>query len=200
MFLFWLKLSCNITHKVHNIECIDPNKPSIILSRHESTWEALAFHAIFPMQINIVKKELKLIPFFGFILGTIESIFIDRKQPFKAIKHIKKKGTQAIKNGFWLIIFPGGTRVPPEEPTEVQSGGLMFAKQVSVPVYLVAHNAGKTWPKGTFIKQPGIIDVYIKPLNNIENKNLKTIGSEAQAWFQTPYQPNPKEIQNNVNA
>ena len=185
--LLWLRISCNISHKVHNLESIDSSQPSIILSRHESTWEALAFHSIFPLQINVVKKELKKIPFFGFILGTIESIVIDRKQALKAIKHIKKKGTQAIQNGFWVVIFPGGTRVSPGKPTEVQSGGVIFAKQVNVPIYLVTHNAGTVWPKGTFIKQPGIIEVYIKPLDNIENKTLQTIRSEAQSWFQKQY-------------
>lgn len=185
--LFWLKISCNITHKIHNLECIDPNKPSIILSRHESTWEALAFHAIFPLQINVVKKELKKIPFFGFILGTIEAIVIDRKQALSAIKHIKTKGTQAINNGFWVVIFPGGTRVASGEVTQIQTGGLLFAKKTNVPIYLVTHNAGTVWPKGTFIKQPGVIDVYIKPLEETENKTLQTISAEAQAWFQSKY-------------
>ncbi len=185
--LFWLKVSCNISHKVHNIECIDSSKPSIILSRHESTWEALAFHAIFPLQINVVKKELKKIPFFGLILSTIESIVIDRKQALKAIKYIKRKGSQALKHGFWVVIFPGGTRVLPGEPSQIQSGGLIFAKQMKVPVYLVTHNAGTVWPKGTLIKYPGTIDIYIKPLDDVENQTLQTIRTEAQDWFQEKY-------------
>lgn len=185
--LFWLKLSCNITHKVHNMECIDSNKPSIILSRHESTWEALAFHTIFPLQINVVKKELKNIPFFNFILGSIESILIDQKQALKALKQIKIKGAQAIEKGFWVVIFPGGTRVAPGKITTIQSGGLIFVKQMKTPVYLVTHNAGTVWPKGTFIKQPGTIDIYIKPLEDIASKKLKLISTETQNWFQKQY-------------
>jgi 1-acyl-sn-glycerol-3-phosphate acyltransferase len=61
--LFWLRLTCNIKHIVHFDSDIDESTASIILSRHESTWEALAFHSIFPSQINVVKKELKSIPF-----------------------------------------------------------------------------------------------------------------------------------------
>lgn len=185
--LLWLRLSCNIKHKVHNIDCIDPKKPSIVLSRHESTWEALALHAIFPLQINVVKKELKYIPFFGFILGTIESILIDRDLGIKAIKQVKTEGAKAIKRGFWVVMFPGGTRIAPGELSDIQSGGAILAKQEEVPVYLVTHNAGTVWPKGTLIKQPGTIEVYIKPLEEVEQKTVQTINTEAQAWFQSQY-------------
>ena len=186
--LLWLHLSCNIKHKVHNLECITPDQASIVLSRHESTWETLAFHTIFPLQVNVVKKELKNIPFFGFILVTLNAILIDRTHKLTAIKQIKKEAAQAIKRGFWIVIFPGGTRIRPGELTQVQSGGAILAKQENVPVYLVTHNAGKTWSKGTFIKYPGTIDVYIKRLENSEQKSIETINSEAQAWFQSQYQ------------
>jgi 1-acyl-sn-glycerol-3-phosphate acyltransferase len=103
--LFWLRITCNIHHKIHNKTCIDPKLASIVLSRHESTWEALAFHTIFPSQINVVKKELLRIPFFGFILVTINSILIDRKQALKAIKQVKREGKKAIEENLWASYF-----------------------------------------------------------------------------------------------
>ena len=185
--LFWLKITCNIKHRVHNLECIEPDKPSILLSRHESTWEALAFHALFPLQINVVKKELKNIPFFGSILKTISSIMIDREQGLKAIKQVKIKSAEAIKGGFWVVIFPGGTRIFPRELSQIQSGGAILAKQEKTPVYLVTHNAGTAWPKGTFIKNPGHIEVYIKRLEAVDTKNIQAINEETHAWFQSQY-------------
>lgn len=184
--LFWLRITCNIRHKIHNKICIDPKQPSIVLSRHESTWEALAFHTIFPLQINVVKKELIKIPLFGFILVTINSILIDRKQTLTAIKKIKKEGKQAIVENLWIVIFPGGTRIKPGELSNIQPGGAILAKQENVPVYLVTHNSGTVWPKGSFIKQPGVIDVYIKPLKNIQYKDIQAINLETKEWFQSP--------------
>ncbi len=195
--LFWLKLTCNIQHQVHFRGSFNPDQPSIILARHESTWEALAFHNIFPLQINVVKQELKNIPFFGLILSTIESIVIDRGQGIQSIKKMKLEGQQAIKNGLWLVIFPEGTRIEPGERAELSPGGAMLAKQENVPVYVVAHNAGKFWPKGTFLKVPGVIDVYIEQLTDIKHKSIKEINTESANWFHQPKFEShylPKEI------
>ncbi|MEA3405793.1 MAG: lysophospholipid acyltransferase family protein [Pseudomonadota bacterium] len=183
--LAWLRITCNITYRIHGFSKLNPEQPSIILSRHESTWEALAFHAIFPLQINLVKKELKKIPFFGFILTTINSIMIDRNKGFNAIKKIKLEGKKAIKDGFWVVIFPGGTRVLPGESSNINSGGAILAKQENVPIYLITHNAGTVWPKGTFIKQPGIIDLHINVIEQPEVKDISTINRETEEWFQS---------------
>jgi len=181
--LFWLRLTCNIKHIVHFDHKIDESKASIVLSRHESTWEALAFHSIFPTQINVVKKELRRIPFFGFILIVIESIMIDRNKPFEAIKNVKREGRKALLNNFWVVIFPGGTRIKPSEKSEINSGGAILAKQENVPVYLVVHNAGEFWPKGTFIKRPGVIEVYVKKLNDAQSKDIESINLETSKWL-----------------
>ncbi|WP_237263962.1 lysophospholipid acyltransferase family protein [Thiomicrorhabdus immobilis] len=186
--LFWLKITCNIKHIVHYEGDLVDEQASIILSRHESTWEALAFHSIFPFQVNVVKKELRRIPFFGLILVIIESILIDRNKTLEAIKKVKKEGHKALINDFWVVIFPGGTRIKPRELSEINSGGAILAKQEKVPVYLVAHNAGEFWPKGTFIKKPGIVEVYVKQLQNVTDKDIKTINLESKDWFQKPYQ------------
>lgn len=181
--LFWLKFTCNIKHRIHFEGNFDPNQPSIILARHESTWEALAFHSFFPLHINVVKKELQGIPFFGFILSIIESIIIDRRQGMSAIKKMRAEGRRALRNGFWLVIFPEGTRIATGEKAELTPGGAMLAKQENVPVYAVAHNSGKAWPKGTFLKKPGVIDVYVNEIKDLNNKSVKEINHECQAWF-----------------
>lgn len=186
--LIWLRLTCNIRHVVHYDDSLVEDQASIILSRHESTWEALAFHSIFPLQINVVKKELKHIPFFGLILVIIESILIDRNKTFEAIKKVKKEGHKALVNNFWVVIFPGGTRIKPGEESDINSGGAILAKQENVPVYLVAHNAGEFWPKGTFIKKPGVVEVYVKKLNGVSDKDIKSINLETKEWFKKAYQ------------
>ena len=181
--LFWLRITCNIKHIVHYEDELIEDQASIILSRHESTWEALAFHSIFPIQVNVVKKELKRIPFFGLILIVIESIMIDRNKPFEAIKNVKREGRKALLNNFWVVIFPGGTRIRPNEKSEINSGGAILARQENVPVYLVAHNAGEFWPKGTFIKKPGVIKVYVKKLNDAQSKDVASINLETKKWL-----------------
>jgi 1-acyl-sn-glycerol-3-phosphate acyltransferase len=118
----------------------------------------------------------------------IESILIDRNKTLEAIKKVKKEGRQALIDGFWVVIFPGGTRIKPGEVSDINSGGAILAKQEKVPVYLVAHNAGEFWAKGTFIKKPGIVEVYVRQLQNVTDKDIKTINLESKEWFQKIYQ------------
>lgn len=183
LMLIWLKFTCNIFHKVHGLDKMDKHIPSIILSKHESTWETLAFHAIFPLHRNIVKKELKAIPFFGSILKTIESIVIDRSNKIQSLKTLKRYGGETLKNGLWLVIFPGGTRISSGEKSVINPGGILLAKQETVPVYLVTHNAGTVWPKYTFIKRPGKINIYISRLSVEADDDIKMLTHKIKTWI-----------------
>ncbi|VAW46060.1 1-acyl-sn-glycerol-3-phosphate acyltransferase [hydrothermal vent metagenome] len=181
--LIWLKVTCKITYKVHGLTLLDYQTPSIILSRHESTWEALAFHVIFPYHKDIVKKELKRVPFFGSILTTIESIIIDRSNKIQSLKTLKRASAKALKEGLWVVIFPGGTRVYPKEKSIINSGGAILAKQEKTPVYLVRHNAGVVWPKHSFLKKSGHIDIYIKRLIVTDKDDVKALNNKITDWI-----------------
>ena len=51
-----------------------------------------------------------------------------------------------------------------------------------MPVY---HNAGKLWPKGSFVKQPGTITLVIgKPIKSV-GKNASTLTKEVRDWTLT---------------
>ncbi|VAW49520.1 Acyl-CoA:1-acyl-sn-glycerol-3-phosphate acyltransferase [hydrothermal vent metagenome] len=181
--LICLKSTCNITHKIHGLDALDDQIPSIILSRHESTWEALAFHVIFPLHKDIVKKELKRVPFFGSILTTIESIIIDRSNKIQSLKILKRASAKTLKEGLWVVVFPGGTRVSPGEESIINPGGAILAKQEKSPIYLVKHNAGIVWPKNHFLKKPGNIDVYIKRLFVEDKDDVKALNYKIKDWI-----------------
>ncbi len=183
LILYWLKITCGITYNVHGLSELDPLEPSVILARHESTWEALAFHVIFPSHKDIVKKELKRVPFFGSILITIESIIIDRSNKLQSLKTLKHASAKALKEGLWVVIFPGGTRVSPGEESIINPGGAILVKQEKRPVYVVTHNAGVFWPKNSFLKKPGNIDLYIKRLTVTEDDSIKALNHKIKDWI-----------------
>ena len=112
--LFWLKISCNINYKVNGLENI-PKKPFMILSKHQSAWETLAFQKIFPPQVWVLKRELLWIPFFGWGLAMTSPIAINRKAGKKALEQMLRQGIDRIKKGFCIVIFPEGTRIKPKE-------------------------------------------------------------------------------------
>ncbi|CAN1485324.1 MAG: 1-acyl-sn-glycerol-3-phosphate acyltransferase [Sulfuritalea sp.] len=181
--LWWLKVTCNIRHEITGIENI-PNSPTIILSKHQSTWETFAFQAIFPTQVYVLKRELLWIPIFGWGLAMSSPIAINRAAGREALKQLVEKGKDRLAKGFWVVIFPEGTRIAPKKRGKYHIGGAWLAAHTEIPVLPVAHNAGDFWPKG-FIKAPGIIHMHIgKP---IQTTGLKTdaLNQLVENWIET---------------
>jgi 1-acyl-sn-glycerol-3-phosphate acyltransferase len=180
----WLRITCNIRHEVIGLENL-PETPSIILSKHQSAWETLAFQAIFPTQVYVLKRELLWIPIFGWGLAMSSPIAIDRSAGREALKKLVSKGSARLKKGLWVVIFPEGTRKAPGEKGKYQIGGAWLATHTQTQVVPVAHNAGRYWAKNSFIKRPGIIRVHIgKP---IQTAGLKAdvLNQQVEQWIES---------------
>ncbi|NCN44273.1 MAG: 1-acyl-sn-glycerol-3-phosphate acyltransferase [Piscirickettsiaceae bacterium CG_4_9_14_3_um_filter_43_564] len=190
--IWWLRWTCGVQYRVFGAENIDLSKAGLVFARHESAWETFAFQAIFPQLTFVLKKELLKIPFFGWGLAMLSPIAIDRKAGRKAIKQVVTEGCQRIDKGVWVVIFPEGTRMPAGVPGQIKSGGAMLAKKAQAPVYLVAHNAGSCWPKNSFIKTPGTIDVYISPPLDVTELTVADINQKTEEWLFEPHTP-PKQ-------
>jgi len=174
--IWWLRVTCGIRHEVTGLENL-PESPSIILSKHQSAWETLAFQAIFPTQVYVLKRELLWIPIFGWGLAMSSPIAIDRSAGREALKKLVANGAARLKSGLWVVIFPEGTRIAPGEKGKYQIGGAWLATHTKTQVVPVAHNAGRYWAKNTFIKKPGIIRIHI-------GKPIKAAGLKADALNQ----------------
>jgi 1-acyl-sn-glycerol-3-phosphate acyltransferase len=182
--IWWLRITCNIRHEIIGLENI-PNTPSIILAKHQSAWETLAFQAIFPTQVYVLKRELLWIPIFGWGLAMSSPIAIDRSAGREALKKLVANGKDRLEKGLWVVIFPEGTRKAPGERGKYHIGGAWLATHTQTQVVPVAHNAGNCWPKNSFIKKPGVIQLHIgKP---IQTADLKTdsLNGQVEAWIES---------------
>ncbi len=182
--IWWLRITCNIRHEVTGLENL-PDTPSIILSKHQSAWETLAFQAIFPTQVYVLKRELLWIPIFGWGLAMSSPIAIDRSSGREALKKLVTKGQHRLKQGLWVVIFPEGTRKAPGEKGKYQIGGAWLATHTQTQVVPVAHNAGRYWAKNSFIKKPGVIRVHIG--NPIATAGIKAdaLNQQVEHWIET---------------
>ena len=158
--------------------------PAIVMAKHQSAWETIAFQLIFPPLSFVLKKELLKIPFFGWGLSMISPIAIDRDAGREALKDIEVQGADRLAKGFWVLIFPEGTRVKPGEKGKYNVGGAWLAAKSGVPVIPVAHNAGRLWPKNAFLKRAGEITVVIGPPIETAGKKPGAINSEVEAWIE----------------
>jgi 1-acyl-sn-glycerol-3-phosphate acyltransferase len=164
IMIFLARVICGIRYRVLGKENI-PNKPCVVLSKHQSAWETLAFQSIFPPQVWVLKKELLHIPFFGWGLALMSPIAIDRKSAGKALKQVLDQGQERLRSGFCVVIFPEGTRMKPGTKGKYRAGGAQLAIHSDTLILPVAHNAGELWGRNAFLKYPGTITVSIgKPI------------------------------------
>ena len=161
-----------------------PSRPAVILSKHQSAWETLAFQAIFPPQVHVLKRELLWIPFFGWGLALMSPIAIDRSRGAAALRSIARRGRERLEQGFWVVVFPEGTRVAPGERRSYQLGGAWLAAASGAPIVPVAHNAGLVWPRNAFLKRPGTVIVRIGPPIETTNRDAKALNALAETWIE----------------
>lgn len=183
MMLRWLNFTCGVKYQVIGRENI-PNHPCIILSKHQSAWETMAFQAIFPPQVWVLKRELLRVPFFGWGLAMTSPIAINRAAGRDALKQMLDQGLDRLKMGFWIVIFPEGTRVPFGERGKYHIGGAWLANHAKATVVPVAHNAGAIWGKNSFLKRAGTITVSIGA--PIEPSKIKAdaLNLQVETWIE----------------
>jgi 1-acyl-sn-glycerol-3-phosphate acyltransferase len=161
-----------------------PDRPAVILAKHQSAWETMAFQLIFPPQVHVLKRELLWIPFFGWGLALMSPIAIDRTRGARALRAIARRGRERLAQGFWVVVFPEGTRVRPGERRAYQLGGAWLATAAGAPVVPVAHNAGLYWPRNAFLKRPGTITVRIGPSIDAASGDAKAVNQLAETWIE----------------
>jgi 1-acyl-sn-glycerol-3-phosphate acyltransferase len=184
--IWWLRVTCNVRHEISGMENI-PNRPCIILAKHQSAWETFAFQAIFPTQVYVLKRELLWIPIFGWGLAMTSPIAINRASGREALKQLVSKGQARLAQGLWVVIFPEGTRMRPHQQGKYHIGGAWLACQTKTPVLPVAHNAGHCWPKG-FIKQAGVIKLHIGPAIATADLKADALNLKVEQWIEAQMQ------------
>jgi 1-acyl-sn-glycerol-3-phosphate acyltransferase len=182
-FVLWMaKVFCGLRYEVEGLENIDAKQPAIVFSNHQSAWETLALRHILPPQVVLLKRSLTWLPIWGWALGTLKSIAIDRNNQRAALRILLEKGALYLKQGYWVIIFPEGTRTAAGEIRKFSAGGAMLAQKTGYPVIPVAHNAGDCWPRYSFLKYPGTIKVKIGPPIESAGRKAADINAEAEDW------------------
>jgi len=173
-----------IKYRIEGFENL-PDGPAVLLSKHQSAWETLAFPALMPRPLCYVfKRELLYVPFFGWALGLLKMVQINRKDGKYAFESVIKQGKARMAEGAWVIMFPEGTRTPTGKQGKYKTGGARFAVGTGAPVVPIAHNAGRVWPRNSFLKYAGIVTVSIgKP---IETTGLTPdeVNTRVEQWIE----------------
>ena len=181
--LYTLRVICGLTQKTIGLENI-PKAPFIVFSKHQSTWETIFLPSVLPNPIFVAKRELALIPGFGWCLYIADTILIRRGAGRSAIRQIEVQAKERFARGRCLVIFPEGTRRPPGAEPLYKIGCAVVATKTEVPVIPVAHNAGEFWPRHSFLKWPGEITVVFGSPVESQRKTPEELQEECVAWVE----------------
>ncbi|MEN9433345.1 MAG: hypothetical protein RLZZ422_934 [Pseudomonadota bacterium] len=189
--LWWLKLTCGLTYQVRGQENL-PQQPVVIISNHQSTFETIIFPQLFSRMTWVLKRELLMVPFFGWGLVHTKPIAINRKDGRSSVVQIKQIGKERLESGISIVIFPEGTRIGATEHVPYKAGGSILATYAQVPVVPVAHNTGVYWPRHSFIKYPGVVTVSIGSLIETTGLSPSEVTQKAQDWIEAERQRLPR--------
>lgn len=179
----WLALSCNLRYRIIGQANI-PDHPCVILAKHQSAWETIAFQDIFPPQIWVLKRSLLLLPFFGWALWALKSIAIDRSAGREALKQLVSQGKDRLAMGLSVVVFPEGTRIAPGHKGKYHIGGAWLATHTGATVIPVAHNAGEFWRKNSLLKHPGTITVSIGQPIDASGMKADELNKLVEDWIE----------------
>ena len=190
----WLKLAVNsgklilgIRHEIIGYENlpVGSTAPAVLLLKHQSTWETFCMPALMPHPLAYVfKKELLYVPFFGWAMGRMDMIHIDRSKRAQAFNKVVEQGQRLLNQGTWVIMFPEGTRIPRGQKGTYKSGGTRLAVETGAPVIPIAVTSAKCWPRKAFIKKPGTVEFSIgKPIPSA-GREADELMKEVEDWIE----------------
>jgi len=164
-----------------------PAEPCVILAKHQSAWETMTLQDYVPHGaycVFVLKKELLKVPFIGWGLGAMKMISIDRSAGKDALDQVVTQGRERLQQGFYVIVFPEGTRVAPGHKKRYKPGGAYLATHVGCKVVPIAHDAGELWPRQAFLKKPGTVTVSIGPAFDASGLSEAEVNRRAEEWIE----------------
>ncbi len=180
---------CGVRYRVHGLSNVpsaaDGTAAVVLAPKHQSAWETFAFPTLMPHPLAYVfKRELLWIPFFGWAIGRLDMIHINRGKGSEAWRKVSEQGQRLMKQGSWVIMFPEGTRTPRGAQGEYKSGASRLAIAAGVPVVPIAVTSARCWPRKSFLLRPGVIDVSIGPAIPSQGRRPDELMREVERWIE----------------
>jgi 1-acyl-sn-glycerol-3-phosphate acyltransferase len=197
MCVGWLRVAiwgaraiCGVRYRVQglqNVPTAAQGRAAVLLApKHQSTWETFALPTLMPHPLCYVfKRELLLIPFFGWAMGRLDMIHIDRSKRAEAWAKVAEQGRQYMAQGNWVIMFPEGTRTPRGSQGAYKSGAARLAIATGTPIVPIAVTSARCWPRKSFVLRPGLIEVSIGQPIAVQGREPDELTREVQAWIET---------------
>jgi 1-acyl-sn-glycerol-3-phosphate acyltransferase len=183
------KWVCGVDYRVQgqeNLPSAQSMEPVILVPKHQSTWETLALPTLMSHPLAYVfKRELLRVPFFGWAMGRLDMIHIDRSNKTEAWNKVAEQGKRLLNQGVWVIMFPEGTRTERGSQGTYKSGASRLAVATGAPLVPIAVSSAKCWPRRSFSLKPGVVDVVIGPRIPSLGREPDELMREVEQWIES---------------
>ncbi|MFN7726510.1 MAG: lysophospholipid acyltransferase family protein [Rubrivivax sp.] len=194
--MMWLRMAiwgakhiCGVNYRVKGMEHLPTAEQAtqavVLAAKHQSTWETFAFPTLMPHPLAYVfKRELLYVPFFGWAMGRLDMIHIDRSKRAEAWNKVAAQGKRLAAEGIWVIMFPEGTRIARGQRGNYKSGASRLAIATGVPIVPIAANSAVCWPRKSFLLRPGTIDISVGPPIPSEGREPDELMRQVEDWIE----------------
>jgi 1-acyl-sn-glycerol-3-phosphate acyltransferase len=142
-----------------------PTGPALVAAKHQSMFDVFSQFAILPDACFVMKKELLMVPLFGWHGLKARMIVVDRDGHSAALKKLVRDSVDRMKETRQVVIFPEGTRGKVGEPGDYKPGIAALYRELELPVTPLALNCGQHWLHKSLLVQPGVIVFeYLPPI------------------------------------
>jgi 1-acyl-sn-glycerol-3-phosphate acyltransferase len=160
--LWLLEVVCGIRMEVRGTEHI-PVGAVLVAGKHQSLWETFAILPLLDDPAMVLKRELSWIPLFGWFIFKFRMIRVARGAGPSALRKLIAQAKEAAALGRQIVIFPEGTRRPPEAPPDYKPGAAALYLSLGLPCVPVALNSGVYWPRRRLLRYPGTVVIEFLP-------------------------------------
>ena len=178
-----------VNYRVHgesNLPAAEDMRRVILCPKHQSTWETFFFASFTSHPLAYVfKKELLRVPIFGWVMGRLGMIHIDRKQRIDAWAKVRAQGEVLMDRGKWIIMFPEGTRGERGKKDNYKAGATRLAVATGAYIVPIAVTSARCWPRRSFSLIPGTIDVSIGAPVCAEGREPGELMDEVERWIES---------------
>jgi 1-acyl-sn-glycerol-3-phosphate acyltransferase len=140
-----------------------PQGAALVAAKHQSLFETFALLPLLDDPAMVLKRELMLIPLFGWFARKFGMIAVDRGAGATALRRLIERARRATREGRQVLIFPEGTRRRPGDVPDYKPGATALYLALAVPCVPLALNSGLFWPRRQFMRYAGTIVMEFLP-------------------------------------
>ncbi len=187
--MWGVRVICGVRWRVtgmHHLPTAEDGRAAVLLApKHQSTLETFLFPTLMPHPLAYVfKRELLYIPFFGWAMGRMDMIHIDRSKRTEAWNKVAEQGKRLFDQGIWVIMFPEGTRIKRGAQGTYKTGSSRLAISAGVPIVPIAVTSAKCWPRKSFLVRPGLVDISIgQPIPSV-GRDPEGLMRDVETWIE----------------